>query len=42
MSNSGNGIMWGAVAVWLFAVLLGLGFTGTVIWAIIKLVNHYT
>jgi hypothetical protein len=28
--------------IWLVGVLLSLAFTGVVIWAIIKLVNHYT
>jgi len=30
------------IAAWLFCALLGLGVTGLLIWAVIRLVNHYT
>jgi hypothetical protein len=30
------------IGVWLLSILLSLGFTAVVIWAIIKLVAHWT
>lgn len=40
--SSGDGIMWGAVAVWLIAFLVGIGVNVAIIWAIVKLVLHFT
>lgn len=36
-----NKIPGAVVALWCVAILANLGFWGLVIWAIIKLVNHY-
>jgi hypothetical protein len=40
--SSGDGIMWGAVAVWVTAFLVGIGVNVAIIWAIVKLVLHFT
>lgn len=40
--KSTDGIMWGAVAVWLTAFLVGIGVNVAIIWAIVKLVLHFT
>jgi len=37
-----DGIMWGAVAVWVTAFLVGIGVNVAIIWAIVRLVNHFT
>lgn len=37
-----NAILGGFIFIWLIGIALFLGFWGTILWAVVKLVNHYT
>lgn len=39
--NKGK-LAFAAVAVWLGALVLGLAFTGVVVWGFIRLILHFT